>query len=109
MIPINTLYKLYEDIMPITIELDPNIYPNPNVPSHQGGYDDTIIPSSIQKIYVNGEEHPIDAITLNSHPASDFQEGGKIVSVSASSQTDEMPSAKSVYEIIYGSSGNGGM
>ena len=65
-------------------------------------------PESISYIKLNDVEHPIDAVTLGGKSASDFQEAGKIVqSISASSTADQIPSAKCIYDIIYGSNGGG--
>ena len=65
-------------------------------------------PETISYIKINEEEHPIDAVTLGGKSASDFQEAGKIVqSISASSTADQIPSAKCIYDIIYGSNGGG--
>lgn len=51
--------------------------------------------------YINlgdGQNHPIDAVTLGEHPASDFQSSDAIVtSISSSSTDQQIPSAKCVY------------
>lgn len=61
-------------------------------------------PESISYIQLNEDIHPIDAVSIESKLISDFQEAGKIVqTISASSTHDEIPSAKCIYELVYGS------
>lgn len=59
-------------------------------------------PMTIQYIDLgDGERHPIDAVTLNNHPASDFQTKDMIVtSINSSSDDNHYPSAKCVYDEI---------
>ena len=62
------------------------------------------IPESISYIQLNEDIHPIDAVSIEGKLISDFQEAGKIVqTISASSTDDEIPSAKCIYELVYGS------
>ena len=61
---------------------------------------------SISYIQLNDglDPHPIDAVSIEGKLISDFQEAGKIVqTISASSTDDEIPSAKCIYELVYGS------
>ena len=61
---------------------------------------------SISYIQLNDglDPHPIDAVSIEGKLISDFQEAGKIVqTISASSTHDEIPSAKCIYELVYGS------
>ena len=61
---------------------------------------------SISYIKLNDELdiYPIDAVSIEGKLISDFQEAGKIVqTISASSTHDEIPSAKCIYELVYGS------
>ena len=61
---------------------------------------------SISYIQLNDglDPHPIDAVSIDGKLISDFQEAGKIVqTISASSTDDEIPSAKCIYELVYGS------
>ena len=61
---------------------------------------------SISYIQLNDglDPHPIDAVSIEGKLISDFQESGKIVqTISASSTDDEIPSAKCIYELVYGS------
>ena len=61
---------------------------------------------SISYIQLNDglDPHPIDAVSIEGKLISDFQEAGKIVqTISASSTDDEIPSARCLYEMIYGS------
>ena len=61
-------------------------------------------PESISYIQLNEDIHPIDAVSIEGKLISDFQEAGKIVqTISASSTHDEIPSAKCIYELVYGS------
>jgi len=65
-------------------------------------------PEAISYIKIGEKEHPIDAITVGGKSASNFQEASKIVqSISASSTDEQIPSAKCIYDIIYGASGGG--
>ena len=62
---------------------------------------------SISYIKLNDELdiYPIDAVSIEGKLISDFQEAGKIVqTINASSTDDEIPSARCLYEMIYGSS-----
>ena len=62
---------------------------------------------SISYIQLNDglDPHPIDAVSIEGKLISDFQEAGKIVqTINASSTDDEIPSARCLYEMIYGSS-----
>lgn len=59
-------------------------------------------PQSIQKIKVGQTEHPIDAVTLEGKSATDIQENGLVTSIGPSSDDDHYPSAKCIYEIVYG-------
>lgn len=64
------------------------------------------IPESISYIKIGNNEHPIDAVTLEGKPASYFQDGGKVVtSISQNSTDEQIPSAKCLYDMIYGSGG----
>ena len=64
----------------------------------------TNTPESISYIQLNEDIHPIDAVSIEGKLISDFQEAGKIVqTISASSTHDEIPSAKCIYELVYGS------
>lgn len=66
-------------------------------------------PESISYIKINDEEHPIDAVTLGGKSANDFQEGNLVTSINSSSTDEEYPSAKCIYDIVYGASGGGNM
>ena len=60
-------------------------------------------PESISYIKLRENEHPIDAVTINGQLPSSFQESGKIVTSISSSSTDaQIPSAKCLYDMIYG-------
>ena len=53
--------------------------------------------------YINlgdGQNHPIDAVTLNNHPASDFQTKDMLVQTLTGADQDHYPSAKCVYDEI---------
>ena len=66
----------------------------------------TNTPEHISYIQLNDglDPHPIDAVSIEGKLISDFQEAGKIVqTISASSTHDEIPSAKCIYELVYGS------
>ena len=61
---------------------------------------------SISYIQLNDglDPHPIDAVSIEGKLISDFQEAGKIVqTISISSTDEEIPSAKCIYELVYGS------
>lgn len=63
-------------------------------------------PEPISYIQLNDglDPHPIDAVSIEGKLMSDFQEAGKIVqSISASSTDEQIPSAKCLYDMIYGS------
>ena len=63
-------------------------------------------PESISYIKLGENEHPIDGVTINGQLPSSFQESGKIVTSISSSSTDaQIPSAKCLYDMIYGNSG----
>lgn len=58
----------------------------------------------IQYIRFDEQNYPIDAITINGRSVNEFQESEKIVTSINSSSTDEqIPSAKCLYDMIYGS------
>lgn len=60
-------------------------------------------PESISYIKLGENEHPIDAVTIDGKSPSVFQESGKIVtSIDSNSTDEEIPSAKSLYEMIWG-------
>ena len=64
----------------------------------------TNTPESISYIQLNEDIHPIDAVLIEGKLISDFQEAGKIVqTISASSTDDEIPSAKCIYDMVWGS------
>jgi len=57
----------------------------------------------IQYIRFDEQNYPIDAVTINGRSVNEFQESGKIVTSINSSSTDEqIPSAKCLYEMIWG-------
>ena len=61
---------------------------------------------SISYIQLNDglDPHPIDAVSIEGKLISDFQEAGKIVqTINASSTDEEIPSARCIYELVYGS------
>ena len=61
---------------------------------------------SISYIQLNDglDPHPIDDVSIEGKLISDFQESGKIVqTISVSSTDDEIPSAKCIYEMVWGS------
>ena len=65
-------------------------------------------PESISYIKLNDREHPIDAVTIGEKSASDLlNKDGLVTSVNSSSDDEHYPSAKCVYDIIYGSNGGG--
>ena len=58
-------------------------------------------PMTIQYIDLgDGERHPIDAVTLNNHPASDFQTKDMLVQTLVGADQYHYPSAKCVYDEI---------
>lgn len=58
-------------------------------------------PMTIQYIDLgDGERHPIDAVTLNNHPASDFQTKDMLVQTLDGADNFHYPSAKCVYDEI---------
>ena len=64
----------------------------------------TIEPISYIQLNDGLDPHPIDAVSIEGKLISDFQEAGKIVqTISASSTDDEIPSAKCIYEMVWGS------
>ena len=64
----------------------------------------TIEPISYIQLNDGLDPHPIDAVSIEGKLISDFQEAGKIVqTISASSTDEEIPSARCLYEMIYGS------
>ena len=48
----------------------------------------------------DGENHPIDAVTVGGKAASAFQEKNLVTSVSSTSTDTQYPSAKCVYTLI---------
>ena len=63
-------------------------------------------PISYIQLTVGQKPHPIDAVSIEGKLMSDFQESGKIVkTISASSTDEQIPSAKCLYDMIYGSGG----
>ena len=53
--------------------------------------------------YINlgdGENHPIDAVTIGGKSASDFQENMLVTIINASSDDEHYPSAKAVYTVL---------
>lgn len=59
-------------------------------------------PESISYISLNDVECPIDAVTVGGKSASDFQEGNLVTSIDANSDDTHYPSAKCIYDIVYG-------
>ena len=59
-------------------------------------------PESISYIRLNDVEYPIDAVTVGGKSASDFQEGNLVTSIDANSNDVQYPSAKCIYDIVYG-------
>jgi hypothetical protein len=58
-------------------------------------------PQSIRYIDLgDGQQHPIDAVTLGDKSASDFQENMLVTSISSSSDDKHYPSAKCMWDII---------
>ena len=62
-------------------------------------------PESISYINLGDNiDHPIDAVTIGEKSASDLlNKDGLVTSINASSDDEHYPSAKCVYDIIYGS------
>ena len=62
-------------------------------------------PESIRYINLGDNiDHPIDAVTIGEKSASDLlNKDGLVTAINASSDDDHYPSAKCVYDIIYGS------
>lgn len=53
--------------------------------------------------YINlgdGENHPIDAVTVGGKLASVFQENMLVTTINASSDDEHYPSAKAVYTVL---------
>ena len=53
--------------------------------------------------YINlgdGENHPIDAVTVGGKSASTFQESKLVTTINASSDDEDYPSAKAVYTVL---------
>ena len=53
--------------------------------------------------YINlgdGENHPIDAVTVGGKSASTFQESKLVTTINASSDDEHYPSAKAVYTVL---------
>ena len=64
----------------------------------------TIEPISYIQLNDGLDTHPIDAVSIEGKLISDFQEAGKIVqTINASSTDEEIPSARCIYELVYGS------
>lgn len=57
-------------------------------------------PESIQKIRIGNEEHPIDAKAVGGKTIE--QIGTLVTSIDGSSTDSQYPSAKCIYEMIYG-------
>lgn len=66
------------------------------------------IPESISYIQLNDgqDPHPIDAVIVGGKSASDFQESKLVTSINSSSDDEHYPSAKCLWDLIYGSSGS---
>lgn len=60
--------------------------------------------NSIQKIRIGNKEHPFDALTLDGKTKE--QIGNLVTSIDSSSTDEEYPSAKCIYDIIYGDGGS---
>lgn len=56
--------------------------------------------NSIQKIRIGDKEHPFDALTLDGKTKE--QIGNLVTSIDENSTDGEYPSAKCIYDIIYG-------
>lgn len=53
--------------------------------------------------YINlgdGENHPIDAVTVGGKSVSAFQESKLVTTINASSDDEHYPSAKAVYTVL---------
>ena len=53
--------------------------------------------------YINlgdGENHPIDAVTVGGKSANAFQESKLVTAINASSDDEHYPSAKAVYTVL---------
>lgn len=63
------------------------------------------LPDSISHIQLNDglDPHPIDAATINGKTSSNI--GELVTSINSSSTDVQYPSAKCIYEMIYGGSG----
>lgn len=48
----------------------------------------------------DGDQHPIDAVTVGGKAASAFQESKIVTSISSSSDDEHYPSAKCMWDII---------
>ena len=59
-------------------------------------------PESISSVRINDVDYPIDAVTVGGKSASDFQEGNLVTSIDANSDDVHYPSAKCIYDIVYG-------
>ena len=59
-------------------------------------------PESISSVRINDVDYPIDAVTVGGKSASDFQEGNLVTSIDANSDDAHYPSAKCIYDIVYG-------
>ena len=57
-------------------------------------------PESISYIRLDGEDHPIDAVTVGGKSASQLQENGLVTSIDSSSDDQHYPSAKCIYDIV---------
>ena len=65
-----------------------------------------VVEETISYININGNEHPIDACSIDGKNDEYFQESGKLVNyISSSSTDDEYPSAKCLYDMIWGTGG----
>lgn len=57
-------------------------------------------PKSISYIRIDGEDHPIDAVTVGGKSASQLQLNGLVTSIDSSSDDQHYPSAKCIYDIV---------
>ena len=57
-------------------------------------------PESISYIRIDGEDHPIDAVTVGGKSASQLQLNGLVTSIDSSSDDQHYPSAKCIYDIV---------
>ena len=65
-----------------------------------------VVEETISYININGNEHPIDACSIDGKNDEYFQESGKLVNhISSSSTDEEYPSAKCLYDMIWGIGG----